>query len=46
MTLLEALWNNDSNEDMIRASLLDGSLTLTGNFRGHEAEVAADIEED
>lgn len=40
MTLLEAIWNSD--EESVRGALLDGSLELTGNFKGQEVEVASE----
>ena len=40
-TLLAAIWAAD-DESAVIADLADGSLKLTGNFKGHEAEVAAD----
>jgi hypothetical protein len=45
-TLLNAIWNTDGNAesvtDEIRARLESGSLVLTGNFKGREAELTAE----
>jgi hypothetical protein len=39
------MWNADGDADTaaeaIRARLESGDLQLTGNFRGHEAEISA-----
>ena len=45
MTLLETLWNNEGDEAETVAALDSGDLQLSGNFRGHEAEVVADYNE-
>ena len=42
-TLLEALSKFD--EDVVVEMLASGELSLTGNFRGHEAEVVASYKE-
>jgi hypothetical protein len=45
-TLLEAMWNTDGDADSaaaeITARLESGSLVLTGNFKGREAELTAE----
>lgn len=43
-TLLAAVWATEGTADAveiaIRADLVSGALTLTGNFRGREREIA------
>jgi hypothetical protein len=41
-TLLAAVWENGGNVEEIRARLESGDLVLTGNFKGQEAEIAAE----
>ncbi len=41
-TLLAAVWENGGNVEEIRARLENGELQLIGNFKGHEAEIAAE----
>ncbi len=45
-TLLEAVWNADGDAEtvvaQVTARLESGNLQLTGNFKGHEAEIAAE----
>ena len=41
--MLQALWESD--EETVVEDLADGTLTLTGNFKGHEDEVVASYHE-
>ncbi len=41
-TLLAAVWESGGNVEEIRARLESGDLILTGNFKGQEAEIAAE----
>jgi hypothetical protein len=45
-TLLAAMWDTDGDAESatseIVARLESGKLQLTGNFKGHEAEIAAE----
>jgi hypothetical protein len=45
-TLLEAIWNADGDAETVAAEITErlesGRLTLTGNFKGREAELTAD----
>lgn len=47
MTLLETIWNTEGTEDEVVAetaeALATGALVLTGNFRGHETEIAEQV---
>lgn len=45
-TLLAAMWESGGDEDEILRMLEAGELVLTGNFKGHEAEVVADAREE
>jgi hypothetical protein len=45
-TLLDAMWNTDGDADSAAAEIVSrlksGSLVLTGNFKGREAELTAE----
>ena len=43
-TLLDLVWKLGGDEEAARESLRDG-YSLTGNFRGHEADVIGDSQE-
>ena len=49
MTLLETIWNQEGTEsDVVRtvvAQMESGSLKLSGNFRGSELDIVADLSE-
>ncbi len=46
MTLLETIWTTEGTETEVIATVTEalktGELTLTGNFKGHEAEIVAE----
>lgn len=43
ITLLAAMWAAKGNQDTVLDALESGEIELTGNFRGHEKEIVAQV---
>ncbi len=42
-TLLAAMWAAEGDQDAVLDALESGDIELTGNFKGHEKDIVAEV---